>query len=130
MSIHVLVSLALVNGCDLFGSLFVVVIKSHPWRLFCSETCHPIFFIVVKTDWMQKPAVFFFHLQKSLWAPFLHKSCESQAFLQLSDVLSEHQSLISQQCQVRTVIIIHYCSYRFARSPLLMAFFFFSYQKY
>lgn len=129
MSIHMLVSLAFLDGCDPFGSLFVVVIKSHPWQLFCSETCHPIFFIIVKTDWMPKP-VGFFYSQKSLWAPFLHKPCESQAFLQLSDVLSEHQSLISQQCHVRTVIIIHYCSYRFARSPLLMAFFFFSYQKY
>lgn len=59
MSIHMLVSLAFLDGCDPFGSLFVVVIKYHPWQLFCSETCHPIFFIIVKTDWMPKPVVFF-----------------------------------------------------------------------
>lgn len=34
----------------------------------------------------------FFYSQTSLWAPFMHKPCESQDFLQLSDVLSEQQA--------------------------------------
>lgn len=60
----------------------------------------------------------------------MHRPCESQDFLQFSDVLSEQQSRIAQQYHVRTVIIIQCRSYRFTQYPFLVAFLFRRFQKY
>lgn len=114
MSIHMLVSLGWLWH---FRLPVCCGNQVSPVAIILLRTVSP-YFLHHRKNWLDAETCGFFYSQKSLWAPFLHKPCESQAFLQLSDVLSEHQSLMSQQYHELTVIIIQYCSYQFTRSPL------------